>query len=67
MQADADTNYFTPAFTTSQLAITIKAGTDNKLSKLAGLVLIARPTITANGRIEKWTLSGNLADELGLD
>jgi len=64
---DADTTYFTPELLPSPggLKVTILAGPDNKLQKLAGQVMYATPTYGA-GKIEKWELSGTLAVNLGL-
>jgi len=62
---DASTAYFTPTFSGSALKVVIQSGADAKLKKLAGKTIIATPTATL-GKITKWTLSGSLATELGL-
>ena len=67
LQEDADTTYFTPVFTTSSLKITISdpSGASGKLGKLNTYALYAAPQ-TDGGKIERWVLSGNLAERLGL-
>ena len=69
---DADTTFFTPSFvdsasgTSKDLLITIVSGTStNKLFKLADLTLRAAPE-TTGGKIVNWSLSGGLAEKLGL-
>ena len=67
MMEDADTKYFTASFAGSYLKITIDGQTaDSKMSRLHGLMLTATPSM-ANGIIETWRLSGNLATKLGID
>ena len=67
---DADTTYFTPVLMNAAagqdpyLEITV-LGTNNKLSKLAGMTFHATPTYSA-GKIESWELGGAVADQLGL-
>ena len=64
---DADMTYFTPTIsaTGGALSVTILAGSDLKLSKLAGDVLVCTPRY-ADEKIKSWDLSGTLADKLGL-
>ncbi len=70
---DADTTFFTPSFvlaagsaTRNDLLITIVTGSaTNKLYKLKGLTLRASPE-TTGGKIVNWSLSGGLAEKLGL-
>ena len=65
---DADTRYFTPSLISGGsggLQIELKAGSDNKLAKLAPKTIRAIPTY-ANGKIGAWRLEGTLANELGL-
>lgn len=67
MQEDADTTYFTTTYSAGTLKILISDpdGAAGKLGKLHGYALYASPQ-TSGGRIEKWALSGNLAERLGL-
>lgn len=63
---DANTACFTPSFSGKTILFTVKGTTGCKeLAALNGKVLNAHPEIT-NGKITGWTLSGNLATELGL-
>ncbi len=67
---DASTACFTPAWTTTQLRLTISAATACGLTDLVNGFsstphLIASPR-TTQGKISEWALSGPLADELGL-
>lgn len=63
---DAATNYFTPTINGDTLQIVIKAGTGNKLSRMAGQTIYVRP-VTAASKITQWALSGTLAENLGID
>jgi len=73
--ADANTSYFTPVVMNKgaglepYLQITILAGPQNKLEKLAnnaaGNTFSARPTYT-DGKISAWELDGPIAKQLGL-
>lgn len=67
---DASTACFTPAWTTTQLRLTISGAATCGLTDLvSGLPstphLVASPK-TDKGKISEWKLSGPLADELGL-
>ena len=66
MIGEADTRYFTAAFTGNSLIITITSSTTyNELSRLEGYVLISTPA-TDGGKIGNWIFSGNLAETLGI-
>jgi type IV pilus assembly protein PilA len=69
LSEDADTDYFSPTLDTANnmLLITIKdpAGNDGKLAKLYPGSFRAQPSFS-DGKIGKWDLSGDLADQLGL-
>ena len=72
MMEDADTTYFNVAIAANphkaskrSLKITIEDQTDNKFSALADYVLWVTPS-TNLGKVEKWSLTGSLADKLGL-
>jgi len=65
--ADADTYYFTPELISGSvggLIVTIVGHT--KLSKLDGESFRAVPS-AADGKIQNWELSGELAERLGLN
>ncbi|NTV14429.1 MAG: prepilin-type N-terminal cleavage/methylation domain-containing protein [Desulfobulbaceae bacterium] len=65
---DADTSHFDATVANGVLTVTIQAGADNKLEKLADKadpVLVFSPTTTA-GKITNWTITGALSTELGL-
>ena len=65
--SDADTTYFTAAFSTGAVVITINSpGRTSKLFKLDAESLRANP-ITTSGKIINWELSGGLAQKLGID
>jgi len=63
MMLDSDTTFFNVESAVSTLKIRIDGGT--KLSQLDNYVLLSVPQ-TAGGKVTSWTLSGNLADKLGL-
>jgi len=63
MMLDSDTTFFTVGSLASTLKITIDGGT--KLSQLDGYALYSVPQ-TSGGKVTSWSLSGNLADKLGL-
>ena len=64
LAADADTSHFTPSISGNTLQIVINSATT--LSKLNGKTIYAVPTTNA-GKIEGWTLTGTLAQELGIN
>ena len=63
--ADANTDHFQAAWSGASLKLTIMTDIDDKLSALRSKVIVAAP-VTAGNKITSWTLSGTLADELGL-
>jgi type IV pilus assembly protein PilA len=68
--SDADfTCLARPTFDANGLLFTISAAVgsacENDLSKLDGMTFRAKP-IATSGKITKWTITGSLADELGL-
>ena len=66
MMEDADTTFYNVDLASNTLTITIDStASTSKLYKLNDYVLYAVPT-TSNGKITKWTLSGSLANKLGL-
>ena len=67
MMEDADTTYFNVDLggAGTSLKITIDNQADDKFSAIDNYVLYAKPS-TASGKITKWSLSGSLADKLGL-
>lgn len=67
MAEDADTKYFTPTLgTAGALTFTINSsGTTSKLYKLNGDTFTALP-VTSAGKIQTWTVTGTLADKLGI-
>ncbi|MBU0675984.1 MAG: prepilin-type N-terminal cleavage/methylation domain-containing protein [Proteobacteria bacterium] len=62
---DADTSHFSVTVANGTITVTIKAGTDNKLAKLAGKTLTFAPSSVA-GKITNWNISGPLSTQLGL-
>jgi type IV pilus assembly protein PilA len=64
---DANTEYFKVALKNDgAVSITIDSSADGTpLKALDGKILTASPQ-TATGKIKYWSLSGNLADELGI-
>ena len=71
LAADANTFYFTPKIDDVNETITFTINSPAKTSKLYNLhnkTIIANPQIIndGSGKINGWTLSGTLADELGL-
>lgn len=63
---DADTRFFTPSANAGVLTITINsADSTSKLYKLNTLTLSASP-VTSGGKVTDWTISGSLADRLGI-
>ena len=72
MTEDADTTYFNVAIEANPwkaddraLKITINDQADKKFSALDTYVLWVTPS-TLDGKVEKWSLTGSLADKLGL-
>ncbi len=68
MAEDADTTYFTPTLsaTLGRLTFTINSlDPTSKLYKLNGDVFTATP-VTSAGKIQTWTVTGTLADKLGI-
>jgi type IV pilus assembly protein PilA len=66
MTRDADFSYIsTCSWAGGSLGVTVDAGADNKLEKLDGLTLSAKPVLSGN-KITTWELGGTLATELGL-
>ena len=72
MMEDADTTYFNVSIEANPhkgndraLKITIADQADNKFSALDNYVLWVTPS-TNLGKVEKWSLTGSLADKLGL-
>jgi type IV pilus assembly protein PilA len=71
MATDADTTYFTPTLTSGRLKITFRTTADKKFSNFDGsdgntYSMNFKPEIV-NGKIQKWTIGGNVATQLGLD
>jgi type IV pilus assembly protein PilA len=66
--AEANSTYFHPSLSGGALTLEIVAGPDGKLSNLVSTPhLIATPDISGTGvKINKWTLSGDLATTLGI-
>ncbi|MFC1512820.1 prepilin-type N-terminal cleavage/methylation domain-containing protein [Thermodesulfobacteriota bacterium] len=63
--ADANTDHFKAEWSGAALKLTVMTDIDDKLSALRGKVIVAVP-VTSGNKITSWTLSGTLADELGL-
>jgi len=62
---DADTHYFKPKLIGNTLRIVLVGHT--KLKNLNGKTMFAVPDLgTGDGKIQGWSLSGPLADEIGL-
>ena len=69
MEDGADTTYFSMSYYSDYLELEIVStpgSANDKLSKLNGYVLTLTPVKTADGNINKWQLTGNLAVKLGL-
>lgn len=64
---DADTTYFTPTLVTgNKLIITFDNEADDKFKSFEGLTMSFTP-VESSGKIEKWTIGGPVAVELGLE
>lgn len=67
MEDDADTSYFSMSYwsTYTELEI-VSPVADNKLTNLNGLLLRMTPIPGSDNNITGWSLSGTLAEKLGL-
>ena len=67
MMEDADTSYFSVALNNGTLRVTIyeTLKNDGKFTALNDYTLIVTPS-TASGKITRWSLSGSLANKIGL-
>jgi type IV pilus assembly protein PilA len=65
MQADADTTCFNTALAGGVVTLTIDGASCTNLAALSASVLTVSPQ-TVSGKITKWSLSGDLAEGLGL-
>jgi len=63
MMAEADTSHFQVEMLADRLKLTVAS--PDKLSAMNGMVMYAMPR-TDNDRIVLWTLSGTLAEKLGV-